>query len=881
MMEDISPFLCQPEEKGYPKWDEIEQDLQLTSERERKISALKKLIKYQASGEQPPDSVIMTVITNVSKTKDNEIKKLLFLYYEITETRDRKGNLKQEFILICDGLICDLNHKNEYVRSAALRFISRFQEKELIQPLVSPVTDSLSHKSAYVRRHAVVAIGRIHQRWPDLAPDAPQDIAELLKKEEDQACRRVAFLVLCDISRDLAAEFLDEILEGSVLKLPQPMQLTAVSLIKSLCSEKRKNLYLPSLLELLESQSTAVKIEAATTLLDLTASPTATSMSFTTLCHIMQTIPNASLQLSIVEQIERNIPTHAAIAQKIVSDLIIAMKAKAVRTTVLKMVKELANATNINDIIAGLLNQLEIQKGLRTKENESNDAIVFMRNILSTFRSLAASFPVVLGLVYDAIRTFITECDATLSYESMMLIRDYVNSAQDKADEICQQIENVLPFIPNPKIIRCASYLISLKTQRAESADAIIDAYLQREKEASEPETVKEGATTTTVIGQDGTYVTEYQEAKPAKPKPVWFASDANIFVATTVSVALARICCRIPDADSKKCLEFVERILQYPNSVAHEKRLLIAHSAIVHCKDKSVHVALVDAADEAYNEVISETNKELAVKHKKVETKNYVDVDQKLSFGSLLGRKFDSPSTVHKRLETKRKRLVQISGTNDATFCEVNIIPGKFDIGIELRMLNQTAVTLRNIRIDLSVSGMLEIVDRPAVITLAPGVAEELFFSVKVTSAEAGRIYGDVVFDPDELNQKQCIPLSPIIITPQNYMEPLPLDTVSYRNKWEAFEWEKKMTIKTKRSIPEFIKLICETGRLYMMNEIDQEASFVTVNLCSTSIFDEETLLNISLENRDGKVEGYMRLRCDSQTLALAYSRLLLSADA
>jgi coatomer subunit beta len=880
-MEDVSPYLCTPEDKSYPKWDEIEQNLQLNSSRESKIDALEKLIRYQVSGEQPPETVIMTVITNVSPSKDHQIKKLLFLYYEIIETRDRKGNLKQEFILICDAIIKDLNHRNEYIRSAVLRFISRFQEKELVQQFVSSVAESLTHKSAYVRRHAVVAIGRIHQRWPDLAPDAPQDIAEVLKNEEDSACKRVAFLVLCDISRDLAAEFLDEILEGSVLKLSQPMQLTAVSLIKNLCSDKRKNLYLPSLLELLESQSTAVKIEAAVTLLNLTASPTASSMSFTTLCHIMQTIPNASLQLSIVEQIEKFIPSHTAIAQKIVGDLIISMKAKAIRTTVLKMVKELATTTNVSDIVSGLLTQLESQKRLRTKENEAKDAILFMKNILTTFRSIAASFPAILAQVYDAIRSFITDYDGNLSYEAMMLIRDYAHLNENKADEICEQIENILPFIPNPKIIRCASYLISLKTKRPESVDAIIDAYFQREKEALAPENAKDGVTTTTVIGKDGTYVTEYQAEQKESPKPVWFANNANIFVVTTVSIALARICCRIPEADSKKCLAFVEQILQYPNAAAHEKRLLIAHSAIVHCKDKSVSAALVDAAEEAYDEVIEETNKELAVKQADVEEKNYVDIDQKLSFGALLGRRFDSPSTVNKHIETKQLNLVQITGNSDPLFCEVNITHGKFDISVELRLLNQTVVTLRNIRVELSVSGKLEIVDRPALINLASNTSDTVFFSVKVTSAEAGRIYGDIIFEVDDHAGRQCIPISPISITPQNYMEPLVLDQATYRNKWDSFEWEKKMTIKTKLAIPEFIDLMCETGRMHMMNEIDKEASFVTVNLCSTSFFDEETLLNVSLENRDGKAEGYMRLRCASHSMALAYSRLLLSADA
>ena len=89
--------------------------------------------------------------------------------------------------MICDALRNDLLHPNEYLRAAALRLASKFQEPDLLSPLVSTIAESLSHKSAYVRRHAVVAIGRINQRWPRLAPDAPNEIAELLRKEQDAA----------------------------------------------------------------------------------------------------------------------------------------------------------------------------------------------------------------------------------------------------------------------------------------------------------------------------------------------------------------------------------------------------------------------------------------------------------------------------------------------------------------------------------------------------------------------------------------------------------------------------------------------------------------------------------------------------------------------
>ena len=885
-MEEICPFLAPPTDKGYPKWDEIEENLQLGSSKDKKLDALEKLIRYQVSGEQPPDTVIMTVIQNISQSKDHDVKRLLFLYYEILETRDRKGELKPEFILICDSISRDLTHVNEYIRSAALRFISRFQEKELIEKLVGFVVPSLKHNNAYVRRHAVVAIGRIHQKWPEIAPDAPQDIADLLRTEQDSSCRRVAFLVLCDISRDLAAEFLDEILENSALSLSQPMQLTAVSLIKSLCSEKRKSLYLPSLLELLDSPSTAVKIEAALTLLDLTSSPTASKASFSTLYNIIQTIPNSSLQLSIAEQIEKFIPTHRVVAQQLVGELIVAMKAKAIRSTVLKMIEQLAIQANVKDIIQGLISHLETEKEKSTKDNEAKDAISFMRGIIKTLHTIAATFPSTLPLIYDKVTSFVTNNDGVLSYESMMIIRDYAEAVPQKANEICIQLENLLPFIPNPRIIRSAAYLISLKTKRQESTIALIDAYEEREKSAQVLQNQNE-VTTTTVIGQDGTYITEYTTNQAEASKPVWFTSSANIFVASTIATSLARICWRLKITNQSiidKCKNYIAKILNYPTAATHEKRLSIAYLALCHCNEekyKGLYTALVTAADEAYKEVIQTSNKQLAVKKVIVEQKNFTPVYQKLSFGSLLGRKFDSASIVHKPIDVKKDIIVQVTGNTDPIFAECYLTYGKFDIGLTFKFLNQTAVDLKNLRLELYCSGKLEIVDKPSSIhVFTPSQHEEFFYSVKVSSAEAGKVFGAFLYQVESITDDQLIPLSPITITPQHYMNPVPLDPATYRTKWEAFEWEKKMAIKTSLSIPDFIDSIAKVGCMYVMNEIDKSASFVTVNLCSTSAFNEETLLNISLENNNGKVEGYMRLRCADHSLALAYSRLLQSAN-
>ena len=95
----------------------------------------------------------------------------------------------------------DLNHPNEYIRGSSLRFLCKLKEQELLAPLIPSVKSNLEHRHSYVRRHAVLAVFSIyHNVNPDLIPDAPALIEELLLNESDHSTRKNSFMMLfqCD-----------------------------------------------------------------------------------------------------------------------------------------------------------------------------------------------------------------------------------------------------------------------------------------------------------------------------------------------------------------------------------------------------------------------------------------------------------------------------------------------------------------------------------------------------------------------------------------------------------------------------------------------------------------------------------------------------------
>ena len=55
------------------------------------------------------------------------LKKLLLIFWEVVPKTDAEGKLMQEMILVCDADRKDLQHPNEFIRGATLRFLCKLK----------------------------------------------------------------------------------------------------------------------------------------------------------------------------------------------------------------------------------------------------------------------------------------------------------------------------------------------------------------------------------------------------------------------------------------------------------------------------------------------------------------------------------------------------------------------------------------------------------------------------------------------------------------------------------------------------------------------------------------------------------------------------------
>ncbi|KDD74376.1 adaptin, partial [Helicosporidium sp. ATCC 50920] len=180
-----------------------------SSDDEAKVEAMEKAISALLAGEQLP-ALFITMVRYVLPSENHTVQKLLLLYLETIQKHDAKGTLLPEMILICQNLRNNLQHPNEYVRGVTLRFLTRLQERELLEPLIPSVLSNLDHRHSYVRRYAVLALASIATRPFGEAdvPDAPELLEKVLDSEQDAGTRRNAFRALAALSPQRASAFL-------------------------------------------------------------------------------------------------------------------------------------------------------------------------------------------------------------------------------------------------------------------------------------------------------------------------------------------------------------------------------------------------------------------------------------------------------------------------------------------------------------------------------------------------------------------------------------------------------------------------------------------------------------------------------------------------
>ncbi|KAM9915372.1 hypothetical protein OXX80_014096, partial [Metschnikowia pulcherrima] len=120
----------------------------------------------------------------------------------------------------------------------------------------------------------------------------------------------------------------------------------------------------------------------------------------------------------------------------------------------------------------------------------------------------------------------------------------------------------------------------------------------------------------------------------------------------------------------------------------------------------------------------------------------------------------------------------------------------------------NQTTATMRNLSVEFATLGDLKVVDRPSPANIGPHGFHKVSVTVKVTSADTGVIFGNIVYDGRHSDESTIVILNDVHVDIMDYIKPASCSESVFRKMWNEFEWENKITIKSQmESLKEYLK--------------------------------------------------------------------------
>ncbi|KAI0778629.1 coatomer protein [Trametes elegans] len=917
-----------------PTTQELRTALQKGSD-EVKFDTLRKIIVSTINGNHQPQ-LLMPVIQYVMPSRNKQLKKLLHFYWEVCPKYDDNGKLKQEMILVVNAIRNDLQHPNEYIRGATLRFLQKIsKDQELLEPLVPTCRACLEHRHSYVRKNAVFAVYSIYREYEHLIPDAPELLQTFLAAESDATCKRNAFVFLAHCAMPKAVEYIIQVFD-QIPTMDELLQMSIIEVIRLDCKQEtaHKARYILLISELLNASSHAVKYEAAATLTSLTQNPAAIKAAASCYITLIQKESDNNAKLIVLDRLDALRIKHGHVLDPLIMDIlqILSSADLEVRRKAISIVLSLTSSRNVEEVVLFLKKQLQ-----KTQDQEFEKAPEYRQLLIQSIHVCAVKFSEVAASVVHALMDFLGDSSNPSALDVVAFVREVVEKFPQLRRTISEKLVQTLPEIKSGKVYRGVLWILG---EYSEDIQEIQDIFRQLRKVlgeipilASEQRLLEEASaedgeekkdeqvkteTTKPKVLADGTYATETAftsvstarlEAVKAASKPPLRALilGGDFFTGSVLASALTKLVLRYSElsSDKRKCnalkaeamliMASVVRVGQskfvtVPIDEDSSERIMNCIQTLSELETQpAVHEIFLKDTKAAYSKMVAAQERKAAEKRESEKAKAaIIQVDDLLSFRQFSKKAADDviddsedvnratgAGEVTEDFISNLSRISQLTGFSDPIYAEAYVKVHGFDILLDVLLVNQTSDTLQNLCLDFATLGDLKLVERPSVYTVAPHSFQSIKATIKVSSTETGVIFGSILWEGPGLAE-QCVILNDIHIDIMDYIKPAYCTEQQFRSMWTEFEWENRVNVTTTISDPrEYLNHVMKATNMSCLTPegaLSGDCDFLSANMYARSLFGEDALANLSVERTE---DGSIigHVRIRSKTQGIALS--------
>lgn len=891
---------------------------------ESKIETMRQILITMLNADSMPD-LLMHVIRYVMPSKNKELKKLLYFYWEVCDKYDQEGKLRHEMILVCNAIQRDLQHPNEFIRGNTLRFLNKLKEPELLETLVPNCRTCMEHRHAYVRKNAVFAIYSIYKVSEHLIPDAPELIKDFLTVESDATCRRNAFVCLSNLDREACLLYIQEC---QISGLDPMIQLAIIEFIRkdSLMHSELKSQYLQIISNLLDVENTAVGYEAANTLSVLSSSAVAIKSAAAKFVALAIKESDVNVKLIALERISELHSDNEGVLDEICLDILKLLSSPSidVRNKSIEISMKLVSGKNVDDVIKVL--KKELQKTTSSNEDKVSD---YRQTLIGAIHTCAINFHEVASSIVDLLLEVLGELQSNAALDVMLFVKQVIEKFPDLRVHIIEKLIEGIQSSKSSRVYRSALWILGEFSLEESTIQASWKAIRQsigelpivqsEKKGPKEPETETKATSEKTSKGPkilaDGTYATEsaYDEATAmTKSDDIngnlirFFILRGDFYLGSVLSSTLVKLVLRFTKIGGRKellnalkaeAMLMMVSILRAGTSDLVEKKIdedsadrimsCIRYLSEGESEESLLEEAFLEDTKNAFKKQMKDNDqKEIEQKLANLKIKSE-QVDDTISFRQLINndtivtdeddKELDAVEGDAKKesLTSRLKRIVQLTGFSDPVYAEAYVKIHQYDVTLDVLIVNQTTNTLRNLSVEFAALGDLQVINKPITANIGPHGFHRLQTTVKVKSADTGVIFGNIVYDGQHANESTIVILSDVHVDILDYLKPATCDETKFRKMWNDFEWENKISITS--NLPTLKSYLDELLAFTNMNNLTPGAvigncQFLSANLYARSTFGEDALANLCIEmKKNGGIKGHVRIRSKGQGLALS----------
>ena len=864
------------------------------------------------------DQMIMPVLNYILPYQKNNVKlkKLLLIYWEIIQKRKLNGDILDEFMMVCNNLRKDLEHANEYVVGMSLKLISRIAMKDILDALLPPIYNKcFNHIEAFVRRNTVECLYALYVKFGDeLLPDLDEKMVELLSFETDINTRRNAIILLFKVNPLEALNFLINKLENNDLSdFGDTTQLAIVKYLFVLCEEDptNKSKYMKILFEFMSSKFSGVLFEISNNIVNYTNNWNALSTSVSQLLKILQETPDTNVKLIIVEKLK----FFKGLGNKLITNnlpellKIIEKESIEVKVKTLKIVLDLIEQNDVEKfleiletLIFGLFKEINKNRNHKKLHKYIIKSLIYLMKkkinkklIMNDSQFLEIFFSIVLHEYKDK----------SLMNNVKNLINLVLYKKKDFTQNLNQLILEKLLYIKTPDLIKTTLTLYVEDLQNLEDTKKLLiklrghvesfkNKILKQNENKNKEEKKQKTFTSKTVIREDGSYGTELVETdfnSNLINDKFEFISEAlfndSVFVVNfyrNLLILISKLDQR--DEETKKlCSYFIYGILlvykhyqkknEKDKSMFNELNVIVKKMAKGDLKEnkkrnKRKMSFLENEEDNKKSESsISQFNDLIAFR----QLKGKMTVDLEYDEQNIINKKINITDS-KKNFDSKFKNLIQLTGYSDPIYAEAFVCFNKYNIDLEIYLLNRTESVLKNININFysiltenSSNINLRLMDKVKTSYIRREESIVLYKTLQYNAAKEFKLFAEISYQNNAGIIMGYMKTNEISFNILDFLEKKKCEANKFRELWEDCDWENKIKINVKSNLDVFLKDLKKKFMLTCVEDLSIRTSkFNTFCFYSRFSLGKDLLLNVSIEVVDGTVVGNIRLRSQNK---------------